>query len=139
MSGKSLGSMPLILLGLVVVGLLTAFAASVMLPSRGVTASYGIGDNGKTISMGEGTTIKVILDENPTTGYSWNESVTPGLQVQDSKYVESGSGLMGAGGSHEWTIKATGKGEQQFSAVYKRQWEPLSGSENTFKLTINVA
>jgi inhibitor of cysteine peptidase len=140
MSGKSMDTMPLVLLGLVVVGILAAFAASVMLPSSGVTASYGIGDNGKTISMSEGATIKIILDENPTTGYSWNESLTSGLKITGSNYIQGGSpGLAGAGGTHEWTIKATGKGEQQFSAAYKRPWEPLSGSENTFRLTINVA
>jgi inhibitor of cysteine peptidase len=135
-----MGSMPLALLGLVVVGLLAAFAASVMLPSQGVTASYGIVDNGKAISIKEGAILKIVLDENPTTGYSWNESVTSGLKITESNYIQGGStGLVGAGGTHEWVIKATGRGEQQFSAVYTRPWEPLSGSENAFKLTITVA
>jgi len=109
-----------------------------MLPSQSVAVSVGAGDNGNMVSMSEGSLIKVSLDENPSTGYSWNESVTPGLTIVDSKYVSSGSGLVGAGGVHEWTIKASGKGEQQFSAIYKRSWEPIADNETTFTLNISV-
>jgi inhibitor of cysteine peptidase len=136
MSGKVIDSLPLFMFILVLVGLLVAFGASVMLPSPSVAATAG--DNGKTITVNEGASIKVSLDENPTTGYSWNETVTAGLTVVDSKYVSSGSGMMGAGGVHEWTIKATGKGSQQFSAVYKRPWEPIAGNETAFILNIPV-
>lgn len=139
MTGKLTDSMPLVLSGLVIAGILVAFIASVMLPSRGIEASYGAADNGKEISMGEGTTFKVILDENPTTGYSWNTTVTSGLRVENSEYIQGGNaGLAGAGGTHEWTIKATGKGEQQFTAIYKRPWEPTTGSESAFTLKILV-
>ncbi len=138
MSGKAIDSLPLFMFILVLVGLIVAFGASMMLPSNSVAATAGAGDNGKTITVNEGATIKVSLDENPTTGYSWNETVTSGLTVVDSKYVSSGSGMMGAGGVHEWTIKATGKGQQRFSAVYKRPWEPIAGNETTFTLNISV-
>lgn len=139
MTGKLSGSMPVALFGLVVVGILAAFIASVMLPSRGITATYGVADNGRSITLGEGTTFKIILDENPTTGYSWNTTVTSGLRAENSEYVQGGkAGMAGAGGTHEWTLKATGKGEQQFSAVYKRPWEPATGSEEVFTLKISV-
>jgi inhibitor of cysteine peptidase len=123
---------------LVLVGLLVAFGASVMLPSGGVASTVGAGDNGKTITVNEGASIKISLDENPTTGYSWNETATSGLSIVDSKYVSSNSGLVGAGGVHEWTIKATGKGMQQFTAIYKRPWEPTAGNETTFTINISV-
>lgn len=138
MSEKVFDSLPLFMFILVVAGLLVAFGASVMLPSQSVAVSVGAGDNGNMVSMSEGSLIKVSLDENPSTGYSWNESVTPGLTIVDSKYVSSGSGLVGAGGVHEWTIKASGKGEQQFSAIYKRSWEPIADNETTFTLNISV-
>lgn len=130
--------MPLFMFSLVLVGLLVAFGASMMLPSQSVAATVGAGDNGNMVSVREGSLIKVSLDENPTTGYSWNETVTAGLTIVDSKYVSSGSGLMGAGGVHEWTIKAVGKGQQQFSAIYKRSWEPIADNETKFTLNISV-
>ncbi len=124
---------------LVLVGILVAFAASVILPSGSVAATAGDGDNGKTITVNEGASIKISLDENPTTGYSWNETVTSGLTIVDSEYVGGDSGTAGAGGVHEWTIKATGKGQQQFTAVYKRPWEPIAGNETTYTLNVTVA
>jgi len=131
--------MPLALFGLVIVGMLMAFTASVMLPSQGVTAPYGPADNGKTITLSEGSTFKIILNENPSTGYSWNTTVSSGLLVETSDYVRGGKpGLMGAGGTHEWAIKAIGKGEQQFTAVYKRPWEPVTGNETAYTLKIIV-
>lgn len=136
MSGKAIDPLPLVMFALVLVGLLFAFGASVMLPSNSVAAFNG--DNGKTITVNEGSLIKINLDENPTTGYSWNETISPGLAIIDSTYISSGSGMMGAGGVHEWTLKATGKGPQQFSAVYKRPWEPIAGNETTFTLNILV-
>lgn len=139
MTGKLTDSMPLVFFGLVLIGLLAAFAASVMLPSQGITASYGAADNGKTITVSEGTAFKIILGENPTTGYSWNTTVSSGLRAEGSEYVQGGSpGLVGAGGTHEWTIKATGKGEQQFTAVYRRPFETVSGFETIFHMTISV-
>lgn len=135
----SINSLPLALFGLVIVGILAAFTATAMLPPQGPTATYGAADNGKTITVSEGSSFKIILDENPTTGYTWNATLTPGLAVSDSAYVQGGShGVVGAGGTHEWTLKATGKGEQQFTAVYKRPWEQLTGNESSFALKINV-
>lgn len=68
MSGKAIDSLPLFMFSLVLVGLLVAFGASMMLPSQSVAATVGAGDNGKTVSVSEGSLIKVSLDENQTTG-----------------------------------------------------------------------
>lgn len=139
MTGKYLDSLPLALLGLAAIGVLAALAASALLPSVGIMATYGIGDNGKSISVARGTVIEIVLDENPTTGYSWIAAVTPGLAVDRSEYVSSASPRrLGASGVHEWTVRATAQGEQRFTAVYRRSWEPVTGKETTFTLDINV-
>jgi len=139
MAEKATYSFPLVLIGLAILGVLVAYGASVILPSKSVSASYGDADNGKSISVNEGTTVTIILDENPTTGYAWNMTATDGLSVTGDKYIQGGQpGLVGAGGTHEWTIKATGKGQQQLAGIYRRSWEPLTGSEKTFALKINV-
>jgi inhibitor of cysteine peptidase len=99
-----------------------------------------VGETGNitTLNLNKGTVFTVRLNENPTTGYSWNASVTSGLTILNSTYVSSGSGLMGAGGVHEWKIEATGTGTQQFNAVYERSWEKF-GNETQYQLIINVA
>lgn len=95
-------------------------------------------DTNKSITVRPGETIKVLLDENPTTGYSWVFNVTSGLTIAKDTYHEPTGGLIGAGGVHEWQVRATGTGSQQISAVYKRAWEPTFGNETVFILNIRI-
>ena len=129
----------LALIAVLVVGLACAGLATVYAGTPGAMATYSAADNGKTISMKGGEAILVALDENPTTGYSWNVTASPGLKIVEDKYIAPQPGLMGAGGAHQWQIHATGTGTMQFDAVYKRPWEATTGNESTFHLTINVA
>jgi inhibitor of cysteine peptidase len=100
--------------------------------------AYSGGDNGKTITVNNGETFTVKLDENPTTGYSWNMTVGNGLQIVSDRYVPNSTHLLGSGGYHEWTVKAVGNGTHKISGIYKRPWEPATGSEQRFTLTVKV-
>lgn len=93
--------------------------------------------NNATISMNV-STITVKLQENPTTGYTWNLTTTPGLMIINDTYVPSDTTgkLVGSGGTHIWDISSVAKGEQKIQAVYKRSWEPLTGNETSFLLTV---
>ena len=96
--------------------------------------------NKATVSVNQGSVITVKLQENPTTGYQWNLTTTPGLRVISDNYVPSDTTgkLSGSGGTHVWEISATAKGEQKINAVYMRSWEPVTGNENTFSMTVIV-
>ena len=83
-------------------------------------------DKRPPINLKIGSTTDIILKENPTTGYSWNASVTSGLEIVNDSYNPPTSRLMGAGGEHQWTIRGTAVGNQTFSAVYRRPWEAPS-------------
>jgi inhibitor of cysteine peptidase len=91
------------------------------------------------IPLGTGGCI-VQLAENPTTGYSWNATVTSGLAIVNDTYTQDpvSQGMVGAGGIHSWILKGTAAGEQKFSAVYMRSWENVTGSEDKFVLNILV-
>jgi inhibitor of cysteine peptidase len=102
------------------------------------TPTFNESYNNQTETMKSGETFKVVLDENPTTGYSWNVSVTGGLTVLNDTYLAPNTTLVGAGGQHEWLVEATGTGDQQFSGIYKRPWEPVFGNETTFTLNITI-
>lgn len=130
-------AMPVFMAALILIGLLAALGFSLVLPQGATGTLFGAGDNGKTVTVNDGSTFKIKLDENPSTGYSWNESYSAGLTLIDSKYIQ-GASMPGAGGTHLWTIKASQKGEQQFTAIYNRPWEPKTGNESTFTLTIIV-
>ncbi|HEY3422033.1 MAG TPA: protease inhibitor I42 family protein [Methanocellaceae archaeon] len=97
----------------------------------------GMSGNATMLSLDKGMVFTIRLDENPTTGYSWNATTTAGLTVLNSTYI-SGGNLPGAGGVHEWKVQAEGTGAQEFNAIYERSWE-TQGNETQYHLIINVA
>jgi putative hemolysin/predicted secreted protein len=97
-------------------------------------------DKGKTEDIAQGTRFAIQLEENPTTGFAWNATVSPGLEIQSSDYQMNNAppGMVGVGGIHTWVIVAKETGTQKFSATYKRSWEPVTGNETAFSANINV-
>ncbi len=120
---------------IIVIGLIAANALS----GNSSMKVYNEQNNGQTITIKSGETVKIALDENPTTGYSWNVTATPGLTIVSDQFIAPGSGVVGAGGLHEWQVRATGTGDQQFSGIYKRPWEPTFGNETAYGLNIKIA
>jgi len=97
-------------------------------------------ENNATVSVSQGTIITLQLPENPTTGYQWNLTTTSGLKVTNDMYVPSDTTgtLMGSGGIHIWEILVDNNGRQAISAIYKRSWEPATGNETGFEITLHV-
>jgi inhibitor of cysteine peptidase len=97
--------------------------------------------NKATVTIKQSDVIIVRLQENPTTGNQWNLITTPGLHVISDNYVPSDTtgNLEGSTGTRVWYISANAMGEQKIEAVYKRSWEPVTGNESNFLLTVIVA
>ena len=97
--------------------------------------------NTATVQTSLNSIITVKLQENPTTGFTWNLTTTPGLQIVNDTYVPSDTTgkMVGSGGTHIWDISTVAIGEQEIAAVNKRSWEPTSGNETAFSLTVVVA
>jgi predicted secreted protein/putative hemolysin len=97
-------------------------------------------DNGSTHDIMKGTKFAVVLAENPTTGYQWNATLSPGLGIVSDNYQADAhaEGMVGVGGTRTWIVLAKDSGAQEFSAVYGRSWEPVTGDETGFVLNINV-
>jgi inhibitor of cysteine peptidase len=85
---------------------------------------YTEADTGKTVEEPLGETFEVRLQENPTTGYSWNLSLTEGLTLSGDEYIPSSTGgqVVGAGGIRSFTLVAAGAGDQEVRAEYRRSW-----------------
>jgi predicted secreted protein/putative hemolysin len=96
-------------------------------------------DNGKTEDVTQNTQFAVVLAENPSTGFMWNATLSPGLDLQSDYHKDDASaGRPGAGGTHTWIIIAKVTGDQKFSAIYKRSWEPVTGNETAYSVNIRV-
>jgi inhibitor of cysteine peptidase len=96
--------------------------------------------NGATVTVNTGAMITVRLPENPTTGFTWNLTTTNGLQIINDTYkpTYTTGKMVGSGGTHIWDISAVATGEQKITGVYMRSWEPVSGNETDFSMTVGV-
>jgi predicted secreted protein/putative hemolysin len=97
-------------------------------------------DNGKSAEITQNTRFAIVLAENPTTGFMWNASLSPGLELQSSDYRQDDAapGMVGVGGERTWIIVAKDTGNQKFSAIYRRSWENVTGNEKTYSVTVTV-
>ena len=108
-------------------------------PAELTDAKYVLEDSGKDENAIRGDIIIIELEENPTTGYSWNLTASPGLSLKSDRYEQTGDeDMVGSGGVHTWTFEVTGEGGQSVEAVYKRPWENITGNETTFTLNLEV-
>jgi inhibitor of cysteine peptidase len=105
-----------------------------------VQQTYTENDSGKTVSANIGEPFMIRLAENPSTGYSWNLTYDDGLKPDSDQYVARPVpvNIVGSGGNHEWTFTPEKPGTYVISGIYKRPWEPTTGSEQRFTLTVNV-
>ena len=97
-------------------------------------------DNGTTGTIAQNTAFAIQLAENPTTGYQWNATLSPGLVLQSSDYRmnDAAPNMVGVGGIRTWIILAKDPGAQKFSASYRRSWEPVTGNETVYSININT-
>lgn len=102
--------------------------------------SFDQSNNGGTYPVAPGAEIQLRLPENPTTGFLWNLSVTPGLSIMNDTYIpdDTSGKLVGAGGTHVWFLKAIGPGDQGISGIYRRTWEPSTANATRFSLSLIV-
>jgi len=102
--------------------------------------TYTEADNGKTGDIAQNTRFAIELAENPTTGFMWNATLSPGLELQSSDFRQSpaATGMVGVGGTHTWIILAKDTGNQKFSAIYRRSWETVTGNETAYSANIRV-
>jgi inhibitor of cysteine peptidase len=109
-------------------------------PQTGEKTSFGEADSGKTYPVSPGALIQLLLSENPTTGYQWNLTVTPGLTIVNGSYIpdDPTGKLVGSGGTHVWFLEAAGEGQQVITGNYERSWEAPSGGAPDYTLTLEV-
>ena len=100
-------------------------------------------DDGKSVTVHPGDTVRIKLKSNRTTGYSWALSGKLDEKVLKSegneyKVDEHPAGMVGVGGSDVWTFKALAAGKTEIVLGYARPWEKDKAPAQAFKLTVVV-
>lgn len=116
----------------------TTPAAVTTTPAPAEEFAFNETNNNETVTLPTGSKIIISLAENPTTGYSWNVTSARGLSYVNDTFFEPETGLVGAGGVHEWQYLAAEKGAAEFSAIYKRSWENVTENETTFAMAFTI-
>jgi len=107
----------------------------------------------ETIEVEAGLEFAIVLESNPTTGYSWqlaeplDENVVELVSSEFAKKSSEGgtSGgegeMVGVPGEEVWTFEAIAEGETEIVLEYLRPWETDVAPENTetFKVTVTPA
>ena len=68
----------------------------------------------------------VSVDENPTTGYRWNQKIADESIVKlakDDYIAPQSNGMVGAGGTRAFTYTAVAPGKTTIVLNYERSWE----------------
>lgn len=100
----------------------------------------GSNQNNDIIQVNNNDLIIVNLNENPTTGYSWDLKTSSGLIVTETIFspLDDSGQLIGSGGMRTWSIRVFSKGEQMIFGIYKRPWEDTTENTFGFNLKVNV-
>jgi len=99
-----------------------------------------VDNDGDRVSLAPGEEIRVTLDGNITTGFSWELVEYDPLIISplgDATYEEDGGDTVGAGGRWTWTLQAVAAGETPVRFVYHRTWEEDPPAQ-TFSFTAVV-
>jgi len=96
-------------------------------------------DNGRTIDVRAGQSIRIVLPENATTGYRWAidhcDQAVVELVSTGSRYLER---AIGAGGEAEFVFEARNPGSGEISLKQWRHWEGDQSILERFHLLLNV-
>ncbi|WP_332449073.1 protease inhibitor I42 family protein [Methanoculleus sp.] len=116
----------------------TAPAANATATPTATAYAYNETADNTTATVPAGSNITISLAENPTTGYEWNVTSSEGLQYVNDTHSAPQTELVGAPGVHVWEYIAAEKGNGEFSAIYARPWENVTGNETSFSMAFII-
>ena len=96
--------------------------------------------NGGTVALKVNDLVRVQIDGNPTTGFTWEtENLDASLlaQVGKTEFTRN-SNLVGAGGTFTFTFKALKAGVTHLRLIYHRTFEKNTPPAQIFDVTVDI-
>lgn len=100
----------------------------------------GKNNRGNSFDIPQGSIVLIRLEENPTTGYTWEISEIDSrvVELQDSEYIGASETALGAGGLRIFTFEAKSPGETQVSLKLRQEWGPEESAIKHFEVTLRI-
>jgi inhibitor of cysteine peptidase len=98
-------------------------------------------DNGKTFAFKVGETFEVVLEQNPSTGYTWQmDSVPTGIlkQVGEPTFVPKDPKLLGSPGKVTFRFQTVAEGQGVLKMILHRKVETNVPPDRRFQVTLSV-
>jgi inhibitor of cysteine peptidase len=97
-------------------------------------------DSDSTIELRSGDVLELVLDGNPTTGFTWEmDPVDTGVLLQISEpEFKPDTNLTGSEGKFTWRFEAVNSGQTLLRLVYHRPFEQGVPPARIFEATIMV-
>ena len=104
------------------------------------TLSLTEADHGRAVRAKKGEAIQIVLEGNPTTGYTWMvDDVDPKIvAATGAPSFEPASTAVGAGGKFTLNFVALEHGQTNMRVIYIRPSERGRAPEKTFAIMITV-
>lgn len=96
--------------------------------------------DGGLVALIVGDLVRVQLDGNPTTGYTWepDQLDTSLLQLTGQPDFAQRTDLPGGGGSYTFTFKALKAGTGHLRLIYHRTFEKGVAPQRIFDVTVDI-
>jgi inhibitor of cysteine peptidase len=120
-------------------GLLAALLPVLASPARALQPHTPVfTDAAAPVVVSAGEEFFIALPSNPTTGYTWTQSIGDGLVLayEGNVYQAISGGMMGAGGQQIFIYHANRSGSTSIALRYGRPFEPNAPPAKS--LTFNV-
>lgn len=96
-------------------------------------------DSGRCVSLRVNDTLRILLPENPTTGYRWELDLpTDGALMLESAARQDPSTVPGATIAHAFSLRAARPGNAEIAAKLWRDWEGEGSVVSRFHASVRV-
>ena len=127
--------------GLAVALCAAAFHAAAQTSASGSVVTVTDAENGKTIELSSGETLRVKLPGNPSTGYDWTLDGDPAPLKLIKSFHQANKKTTGMAGAPQTTVfqlSAPSAGAANVTFIYRRSWEYNVAPAKTFNVRVNV-
>jgi len=109
-------------------------------PEKKTHITFTEEDDGRSVKLNRGEVFDIMLEGNPTTGYTWQKTEPEDRDILEliEREFKPQSDRIGSPGIQIFHFKAVGKGRTTIRLIYHRPWEKEVQPLREFELRISI-